>query len=63
MARVEYKVLNGNGLFGKNIERDLNKLAQEGWRVVGMGSSSRLLNAVIGTIILEREVDETTRRR
>lgn len=56
MARFEYKVLNKNGLFSKNFEKDLNKLGAEGWRVVGMGTASGPLSAIIGTVILEREV-------
>ena len=40
MVRVECKVFSPDALFSKNFERDLNKLAEEGWRVVAMGMAS-----------------------
>ena len=53
----EYKVLMRNNLWKGNLEKELNQLASEGWRVVAISNVKGPLNAVIGNIILERAKD------
>ncbi|HSC48849.1 MAG TPA: DUF4177 domain-containing protein [Gaiellaceae bacterium] len=53
MTRYEYKVVDT----GKHIERELNELGAQGWRVVGVTTKKQLLIAPPQAIILMREVE------
>ena len=52
MKRYEYKVVDT----GKHIERELNELGAQGWRVVGVTTKKQVLIAPPQAIILMREV-------
>lgn len=53
MTRYEYKVVDT----GRHIERELNELGAQGWRVVGVTTKKQLLIAPPQAIILMREVE------
>ena len=52
MTRYEFKVIDT----GKRIEKQLNDLGAEGWRVVGVTTKKQLFIAPPQAIILMREV-------
>ena len=56
-SRYEYKVIDT----GRDIERQLNELGAEGWRVVGLTTKKQLLIAPPAAIILMREVRSAAR--
>jgi len=53
MKRYEYKVIDT----GSQIERELNELGAQGWRVVGVTTKKQLLIAPPQAVILMREVE------
>ena len=52
MTQYEYKVIDTR----KNIEKQLNDLGEQGWRVVGVTTKKQLFIAPPQAIILMREV-------
>ena len=52
MTHYEYKVIDT----GKHIEKQLNDLGEQGWRVVGVTTKKQLFIAPPQAIILMREV-------
>ena len=53
MTRYEYKVVDT----GRHVERELNELGAQGWRVVGVTTKKQLLIAPPQAIILMRGVE------
>jgi hypothetical protein len=58
LSRYEYKVIDTGG----DIERQLNDLGADGWRVVGVTTKKQLLIAPPAAIILMREVQPAAAR-
>ncbi len=56
MTLYEYKIIDT----GRDIERELNALGAEGWRVVGVTTKKQLLLAPPQAVILMRERREAT---
>jgi hypothetical protein len=56
MRLFEYRVIDT----GRDVERKLNELGAEGWRVVGVTTKRQLLIAPPQAIILMREVPPAT---
>lgn len=52
IRRYEYKVIDT----GKGVEKELNELGSEGWRVVGVTTKKQLFIAPPAAIILMREL-------
>ena len=57
--RYEYKVLDTS----KNLERELNALGKDGWKVVGVTTKKQLFIAPPQAVILIREVQGVSRER
>jgi Domain of unknown function (DUF4177) len=58
MKRYEYKVVDT----GRYVEKELNELGAQGWRVVGVTTKKQLLIAPPQAIILMREVEPAEAR-
>jgi hypothetical protein len=52
VTRYEYKVIDT----GKNVEKELNELGAQGWRVVGVTTKKQLMIAPPQAVILMREL-------
>ena len=52
MTQYEYKVVDT----GKHVEKELNDLGEQGWRVAGVTTKKQLFIAPPQAIILMREV-------
>ena len=52
MTQYEYKIVDT----GKHVEKQLNDLGEQGWRVVGVTTKKQLFIAPPQAIILMREV-------